>query len=69
MNGSPQTNRRLALTFLHSLTIQFGGGKMLIDCYNDAVYSDIAPTLTTGIDFRNYHYIVEIYQVSASTSG
>lgn len=34
--------------------------KDLLDCYNQTFARDVAYTITTGIDFRNYHYVIEI---------
>ena len=32
----------------------------LLDCYNQSVFREYSCTITTGIDFRNYHYVIEI---------
>lgn len=32
----------------------------LLDCYNQTIFTEVACTITTGVDFRNYHYVIEI---------
>ena len=34
--------------------------KDLLDCYNQSIFRECSCTMTTGIDFRNYHYVIEI---------
>ena len=32
----------------------------LLDCYNQAICRDTACTITTGINYRCQHYVIEI---------
>ena len=36
-----------------------------LDCYNQTFARDVACTITTGIDFRCQHYVIEIKDSSS----
>lgn len=41
----------------------WGGGNCILDTYNQAVYKDIAPTITTRVDASGHIYVMEVIQV------
>ncbi len=52
------SNKRLERLLLNR------GGELqdadFLDCYNQTFARDVACTITTGIDFRCQHYVIEI---------
>ena len=44
---------------------QMGGVKQtcLLDAYNQTIYTDVAPTITTRVDASSHIYIMEVIQV------
>ena len=54
-------NKRL-VQLLNSTKI--GGGTCLLDVYNQAVYTDIAPTITTRVDASCQMFIMEEVRVN-----
>lgn len=52
------SNKRLEMILLNK------GGQMInadvLDCYNQLIYRDVSCTITTGIDYRCMHYVIEI---------
>ena len=49
-------NKRLAITAQKAI----GKGQLLwLDCYNDAIYQDTAPTLKTNYYQEQMHFIME----------
>lgn len=52
---------------LEQLLLNRGGqlqDKDLLDCYNQTFARELACTITTGIDFRNYHYVYEFKKIA-----
>ena len=58
-------NKRL-IQLLNSAKI--GGGTCLLDTYNQAIYTDIAPTITTRVNASNSIYIMKVRQLGNITS-
>ena len=41
----------------------------LLDCYNQAICRGISCTITTGINYRCMHYVVEIVYSASNKEG
>ena len=54
-------NKRL-VQLLNSAKI--GGGTCLLDAYNQVVYTDIAPTITTRVDASSHIFVMEEVKVN-----
>lgn len=40
-----------------------GGGYYFMDCYNQAVYTEFTPTITTRIDHCHHYFICEVNEI------
>lgn len=55
-------NKRLDWIIEKALKADFGGGQILLDGYNQQLFTDISYTITTRTFGDNNHFLMEIYE-------
>ena len=56
-------NKRLEMLTLDALCDKYkSGSALLLDCYNQIVYNDSTPTITTRTNAANHIYLMFIYE-------
>ena len=62
-------NKRLSKLTLDALCDKYkSGSALLLDCYNQIVYNDSTPTITTRTNAANHIYMMFIYEADSNTA-
>lgn len=56
--NTPQNSKRLAKTMLKGFRYRHP----LLDCYNDTIWTDTSPDVTTRIDACNHYFLMKVYE-------
>ena len=59
----PQNSKRLAKTMLKALSEHDWArqGTIMLDCYNNEIFTTEAAAVTTRIDACNHYYIMQVF--------